>query len=111
MTLAASDISTVLRTICVLINHFTLTQGKIEHFDTNGVAATPTRRSLPVMNHNETPEVMTLQEAAGLVGISYRTALKLVQKGEFPVPVRQFGQKRVVSRERLMAYLNGEIDA
>lgn len=50
----------------------------------------------------------SVPEAACLLGISPRTASRLIDTGAFPVPVRLIGSRRKISRIQLERYAAGE---
>ena len=55
------------------------------------------------------PLVLSITEAAKLLGIGERTAYDLIARGEFPVPVLRIGTRRKVARRALLAYV-GDTD-
>lgn len=54
--------------------------------------------------------MVTLVEAADVLGISRTQAYKLAQTGEFPVPVHRIGRVWRVPRRPLEAYVGAPID-
>lgn len=55
------------------------------------------------------PAVVTLTEAAQILGIGRRTAYRLEQTGDFPVPVLTIGGRKKVSRRQLAAFIDGDL--
>jgi excisionase family DNA binding protein len=55
-----------------------------------------------------TPATLPFTEAAAYLGIPERTAYRLLANGEFPVPVLKVGRRRLVSRQLLEQFVNGE---
>lgn len=53
------------------------------------------------------PLVYSVDQAATLLGISLTHAYDLIARGEFPIPTRQLGRRRLVPRAALDRYLNG----
>jgi len=62
------------------------------------------------VRENETPSIdnesamISLSEAAALLGIHRTTAWKLNERGEFPVPILKLGGSRRVVRAHLQRY-------
>ncbi len=54
------------------------------------------------------PLVVSLTEAAEMLGISRNHAYELAKRGEFPVPVLTVGTRKKVSRRALVAYVEGD---
>jgi excisionase family DNA binding protein len=52
--------------------------------------------------------MLTVAEAAELLGISAPTAYRLIDRGEFPVPVRKLGQRFRISRVQLERWAAGD---
>lgn len=50
---------------------------------------------------------LSLSEAAAILGIHRNTASGLIRKNQFPVPVFRVGGLWKVSKERLLAYIEG----
>jgi excisionase family DNA binding protein len=56
------------------------------------------------------PLVLSISEAAKVLGIGVSTAYRLCSRGEFPVPVLRIGGTVKVSTKRLKQYVDGDID-
>lgn len=55
----------------------------------------------------EAPDLMTIPEVAPFLRMHPATARAMVRKGKFPLPIIRHGQRILVSRYRLEAYLRG----
>jgi hypothetical protein len=53
------------------------------------------------------PLTVPLGTAADMLGIGRSTAYDLARRDEFPVPVLKLGRRRVVSKKRLAAFIDG----
>lgn len=56
------------------------------------------------------PVLMSVAEAAELLGIHERTAHRAIENDEFPVPVVKLGARMKVSRYVLDAFLAGDVN-
>lgn len=54
------------------------------------------------------PIMVSVTVAARLMGIGRTTAYNLIDNGQFPVPVRQAGNRILVNRRLLEAWCNGD---
>jgi excisionase family DNA binding protein len=52
--------------------------------------------------------LLTVPEAAAMLGIGERTAYNLIDNGTFPVPVRMVGNRMRISRAELAAFCGVE---
>jgi excisionase family DNA binding protein len=74
-------------------------------------ALAPINKAPPSEAAISEPLVLSLSEAAKVLGIGVSTAYRLCSRGEFPVPVLRIGGTVKVSTKRLSLYVNGDIDA
>lgn len=52
--------------------------------------------------------LLSVSEAAALLGIGERTAYALIERGEFPVPTVTVGKRLKVSRQAVERFVNGD---
>ncbi len=62
-------------------------------------------KAMPEATETLPASTLTLTEAAAILGIPIRTAYRLVQQGDFPVPTLRVGGRTKVSRAQMDAYL------
>lgn len=55
------------------------------------------------------PSIMcSVAVAAALMGVSRTTVYDLINRGDFPAPVRKVGDRILINRDRLEAWCRGE---
>ncbi len=61
-------------------------------------------------NMNSTKYLLSIEEAANLLGIDRSTAYRAIVDGTFPLSVLIVGKRKKVSKVALMRLLNGEYE-